>query len=360
MTIMNKKDHIKEPLVSVLIPVFNEQRYIASCLDSVIAQTYDKAKIEVLLLDGMSTDETREIIGDYIREYPYIRLIDNPTRTAPTALNRGIKAARGGYLIRLDAHARYADDYIAKCVETLESSDAANVGGPITTLPGADTPIATAIALATSHPFGVGNSHFRTSREASYVDTVPFGAFKKDVFEKVGLFNRHLIRNQDIELNGRIRKKGLKILLSPEIKSFYYNRADLKGLWRQNFSNGMWNILTQAVSGGTLSIRHYVPLFFVASIFLGIISSQLHWTGGVFFAAVTASYVAANLYFSLKLAMKNRAGLMPYLFAPFVTLHFSYGLGSMWGLIKVRSWKRGLAKDDIPAGGDKAVDICKP
>ncbi len=357
---MNKKSSSKKPLVSVIIPVFNEQRYIASCLDSVIAQSYDKELMEVLVLDGMSADDTRDIIGDYARRHPYIRLIDNPTRTAPTALNRGIKASCGRYIIRLDAHARYADDYISKCVETLEGSDAANVGGPITTLPGAHTPVAAAIALATSHPFGVGNSHFRTSRERRYVDTVPFGAFKREVFEKAGLYNEHLIRNQDIELNYRLRRRGMKILLSPDIKSFYYNRASLSGLWRQNFANGMWNILTHAVSESPLSIRHYVPLFFVASLALGIVFSQVHPIGRLFFAAVMASYAAANLYFSIKLGMQKRPRLIPYISAAFAALHFSYGIGSMWGLIRVRGWKRGLKKDVTGTKSDNEVDICNP
>jgi len=244
-------------------------------------------------------------------------------------------------------------------VDTLENSDADNVGGPITTLPGADTPVAEAIAIATSHAFGVGNSHFRTSRERRYVDTVPFGAFKREVFEKVGLFNCHLIRNQDIELNCRIRKKGLKILLSPEIKSFYYNRADLAGLWRQNFANGMWNILTHALSGSSLSIRHYVPLIFVASLATGIIIMPFHWAGGVFFAAVAAPYMTANLYFSFKLGLKNKPGLIPYIAATFVTLHFSYGLGSMWGLLKMGRWKRGLAKTNTCGDRENEVNICK-
>ncbi|MFQ5354765.1 MAG: glycosyltransferase family 2 protein [Thermodesulfobacteriota bacterium] len=356
---MNNKAAAGDPVVTVIIPVFNEERYIASCLDSVMGQTYDKAAMEVLILDGMSTDDTRKIVGEYAREYPYIRLIENPTRTAPTALNRGIEAAKGSYIIRLDAHARYADDYISKCVETLESSDASNVGGPITTLPGADTAMAEAIAIATSHAFGVGNSYFRTSQETRYVDTVPFGAFKKDVFKKVGLFNRHLIRNQDIELNGRIRKNGMKILLSPEIRSFYYNRPTLAGLWRQNFANGMWNILTPAVSGTPLSIRHYVPLIFVLSLVLGIIFSQVHLAGAVFFAAVAISYLAANLFFSFKLGIKKRAALIPFISAAFTALHFSYGLGSMWGLIKVKSWKRGLVNDDTLGERDNEVDICK-
>jgi len=178
----------------------------------------------------------------------------------------------------LDAHTYYDKNYISKCVETLNQVDAHNVGGPIETLPGDDTLKAKAIALATSHPFGVGNSKFRTSCEAQYVDTVPFGAFRREVFEKIGLFNEHLPRNQDIELNNRISKFGWKIYLNPDIKSYYYNRGTLKGLWKQNFINGQWNIFTHALTNNPLSIRHYIPFIFVASITVGIFLALLELT----------------------------------------------------------------------------------
>ncbi len=331
-------------MVSVIVPVRNEEKYIAECMESILSQSYPKEDLEVLLVDGQSEDNTRKIISSYCERYPYIRLLDNPYRTAPRALNTGIKASRGNIIIRLDAHTYYDKDYIARCVETLndEKIDACNVGGPIVTLPGDGTLTAKAIALATSHPFGVGNSKFRTSCEPRYVDTVPFGAFKREIFDEVGLFNEYLLRNQDVELNSRIRKSGKRIYLSPGIKSFYYNRPDLKALWRQNFNNGMWNIFTNALSKGSLSIRHFIPLIFVLSLIGSALMILINPAGYLLTAFVLISYLAANIFFSLKICRRNGLKLLPALVLSFAALHFSYGLGSVWGLVRVRGWTRAL------------------
>jgi GT2 family glycosyltransferase len=223
----------------------------------------------------------------------------------------------------------------------LEKVDAVNVGGPIVTLPGDNTIKAKAIALATSHPFGVGNSKFRTSNnKAQYVDTVPFGAFKRVIFDKVGLFNERLPRNQDIEFNLRIKKGGGKIFLNPEIKSFYYNRSSLKKLWRQNFINGMWNIFTHALSKNPLSLRHYIPFIFVLSLIVSFLLMFAHPIGILLFGIISATYMTANIFFSFKIGSKHDWRLIPGLIMAFSTLHFSYGLGSLWGLLMVKKWKK--------------------
>lgn len=325
--------------VSIIIPIRNEEKYIAKCIDSIITQTYPKESLEILLVDGQSEDNTKKIIENYAKKYPYIRVLENPKRIVPVALNIGIKASKGDIIIRLDAHTYYDRDYIYKCVETLEKVDAVNVGGPIVTLPGDKTTKAKAIALATSHPFGVGNSKFRTSNKPQYVDTLAFGAFRKEVFDRVGLFNEKLIRNQDIEFNSRIRKWGGKIFLSPEIKSYYYNQSTLKGLWRQNFKNGMWNIFTQALSKNPLSLRHYIPFAFVLSLMVGFLFMFIHPVGKLLFGLILMSYMTANIFFSLKIGFKNDLKLIPALIIAFSALHFSYGLGSLWGLFKVRKWR---------------------
>ena len=331
------------PTVSVIVPVRNEERYIAKCMDSILSQSYPKDDLEVLLVDGRSSDNTRDIISSYCGRYPFIRLLDNPLKTAPNALNAGIRASRGRIIIRLDAHTYYDRDYILRCVETLndEKIGACNVGGPIVTLPGGETPVAKAIAIATSHPFGVGNSKFRTSCEPQYVDTVPFGAFKREIFDEVGLFNEHLVRNQDVELNSRIRKAGKRIYLSPEIKSFYYNRPNLKALWRQNFNNGMWNIFTSALSKRSLSIRHFIPLIFVLSLAASALLMLITPMGYFLTALVLTSYLAASFFFSLRIC-RGAGRLIPFLVLSFATLHFSYGLGSVWGILRVRGWTRTL------------------
>lgn len=335
-------DKFADMNVAVLIPVRNEERYIKGCLDSVLAQSYPKKYMEVFVIDGLSNDATRKIIMDYSRSHPYIKLLDNPFKIVPKALNIGINASKGDIIIRLDAHAYYENDYIEKCVKVLKNSDAVNVGGPIVTLPGDNTRTAKAIALAISHPFGVGNSKFRTSVEQQYVDTVPFGAFKRSIFDKVGLFNEHLIRNQDVELNSRIRKSGKKIFLTPEVKSFYYSRPTLSALWSQNFKNGMWNIFTSALSKKSLSLRHFIPLIFILSIIVSIIAMALHPAGYALAGLVVLSYLFANVFFSMKLSAKNGISLLPGIMLSFGTLHFSYGFGSLWGLLRVSGWKKTL------------------
>ena len=250
-------------IISTIIPCREEESFIGKCLDSIVRQDYPKDLTEIFVVDGMSTDKTREIIDKYTSMYPYVNLLNNSKGVVPTALNIGIKKAKGEYIIRMDAHTEYAYDYVSKCVEWLNKTGVENVGGPIISKPGSDTLVARAIALATSNVFGVGNSKFRTSLNSGYVDTVTFGAWPKRVFEEIGLFDERLIRNQDIELNARIRKAGGKIFLTPEIKSYYYCREDLKGLWKQNFQNGKWVIYTKAVTPCCLSWRHFIPLLFV-------------------------------------------------------------------------------------------------
>jgi len=320
--------------VTVIIPIRNEERYIKKCIDSVIAQTYPKDKMEVFLVDGMSEDNTRELIMEYTKKYPFIKLLDNPKKIVPVALNVGIKNAKGDVIIRMDAHTYYAEDYIEKCVETLKQIDAVNVGGPIVTLPGADTAVAKAIALVTSHPFGVGNSKFRISNKAEYVDTVPFGAFRKEIFKKIGLFDERLIRNQDIEYNLRIWKNGGKVYLHPDIKSFYYNKATLMALCQHNFKNGLWNILTHKLCITSLSLRHYIPLFFILSIIMSLVFSIFSNYGIYLLFTILISYTILSILSSIQIFIKEKsfcAFLTPVVF---LSLHLSYGFGSLYGILK--------------------------
>ena len=201
MKIYNKVGHEKHK-VSIIIPCRNEEKYIGKCLESIIKQAYPKDKIEILIIDGMSEDNTRGIIERYIKKYQYIKLINNSKRIVPTALNIGIKRAMGDIIIRIDVHSSYPCDYIEKIVLWIEKSKADNVGGILIVKPGAETVIAKAIASVLSHPFGVGNALFRIGiKNPQYVDTVPLGAYKRTVFDKIGLFDEDLVRNQDDEFN---------------------------------------------------------------------------------------------------------------------------------------------------------------
>ncbi len=355
------------PFVSVIIPARNEESHISKCLESIIGQDYPKDKFEIIIIDGQSQDETiqqiKKLSGNVTPKNrgmessshmageneeinrPDIRVIENPKLIQSVGLNIGIQEARGDYIIRMDAHTVYTADYISKCVEWLDKTGAHNVGGPIESLHGDETILARTIALASSSVFGVGNSKFRTSRKADYVDTVTFGAWPKTVFKKVGLFDERLVRNQDIEHNARIRKKGGSIFMTPEIKSYYYCRRTLKDLWKQNFGNGKWVIYTKLIAPYCLSWRHFTPLIFVASLIVtGLIAivgrqfdlNKLYVLCSLLFATIVASYTFSSLFFSARLSFKKGYKYIFILPIIFSTLHFSYGLGSIWGLLTLK------------------------
>jgi len=204
--------------VTVIVPCRNERRYIAACLDSILATAYPADRLEVLVVDGASDDGTRDAVRAYAAREPRVRLLDNPRRSAPAALNLGIRAARGEIIARMDAHVVYPPHYLPVLVEALLETGADNVGCPIVTLPADESATARAIACALSHPFGVGNSRFRIgSAVRREVDTVPFGCFRRDVFDRVGLFDEELIRNQDDEFNFRLIRSGGRVLLVPDV-----------------------------------------------------------------------------------------------------------------------------------------------
>ena len=322
--------------VSIIIPIFNEERYISKCLESIVSQDFPIENLEILLVDGKSTDNTKKIIESYMQNYPVIRILCNPDRITPKSMNIGIKAAKGKFIIVTSAHAKLMHNYVSKCIETFNSIDADNVGGNIITQPGKSALIAEAISFATSNIFGVGNSKFRISNKAGYVDTVAFGAFKKKVFNKIGLFNERLIRNQDIEFNSRIIKNDGKIYLNPEIKSYYYNRSNVHELCKQNFQNGRWNIYTMLLSPGSLSVRHFVPFLFLFSLLFASFVSCFLMVGKIVLISVLISYFSLSIIFSFKIGIKNNLKLIPILPLVFFLLHISYGLGSFWGFLTIK------------------------
>jgi len=319
---MKANDH---SLVTVIIPVRNEGRYIRECLDSIVGQDYPPDKLEILLVDGLSEDGTREIIQQYQMRHKAIRLIDNVKKIVPVALNLGINQAKGEYIIRMDAHSKYPQDYISKCIEYAIKTGAENVGGVWETV--GEGYVGEAIAGALSSKFGVGNAKYRTEHYEGFVDTVPFGCFHKDVFARVGMFNEKLVRNQDIEFNSRIRRAGGKIFLMPQIKSFYYCRGDLVDLWKQNFSNGYWNIKTIRENPHSLSMRHFIPLIFLVSLLTT-------WMLRPLWLIIMAAYLLVNIYFSLKISFEKGLRYIFSLPVVFACLHLSYGAGSLLALVR--------------------------
>jgi glycosyltransferase involved in cell wall biosynthesis len=312
-----------DTFVTVIVPCRNEKRYIEACLDSILANDYPKDKLEILVVDGMSDDKTRAIIERYAMSYAFIRLLDNPRKITPCALNIGIKNARGDIIIRADAHSKYARDYIKKCVEFLNKTGADSVGGPMRAV-GTDY-ISNAIAFVHNSPFGLGGGKFHNEKWEGEVDTPYLECWPRRVFDKVGLFDERLIRNQDIEFDSRIRKSGGKLLLSPEIKSYYYCRSNLVSLVGQNFKNGLWSIKTIKITPGSLSLRHFVPLLFV----LGLFTS---WIIPPIWFAIIGSYILCSTYFSLRIGIKSGFKYIFIVSVIFLILHLSYGLGSLVGI----------------------------
>ncbi len=325
------------PMVSVIIPCRNEAQSIGRCLASVLASEYPPDRLEVIVADGMSRDGTRKRVDRYAARDRRVRRIDNPARTTPHGLNRAIAAARGDLILRLDAHAGIAPDYIARAVRNIELWGADCVGGAMRTVPAGSGVFAEAIRIGLSQPFGVGNARFRTgSDQPLFVDTVFGACWRREVFEWIGCFDERLERSQDIEFSGRLRRAGGKILMSPEMQIDYYARATLGSFWRQNWSNGMWAILPFAhVSGIAVRWRHLAPLALVL-VLAGSIAAAL-WTGNGWPAgSVAALYTAANLTASMQAAWKERSPAlalrMPVVFA---SLHLAYGLGSLWGCARL-------------------------
>lgn len=318
-------------IVSIVMPVYNEERYIESCIASLLQQDFPKKQMEWIFVDGGSSDDTVPIIKHYMNKHPeLIKLYDNPNKTVPYAMNIGIKASVGKYIIRLDAHSEYAKDYISKCVYYLENTDADNVGGVVETK--GKGYMGKAIALMLSSKFGVGNSQFRTNGKGGYVDTVPFGAFRREVFEKYGLYNEKLTRNQDNELNYRIRKNGGKIYMAKDIKVTYYCRDTIKGIARMAIKNGKWNVITMKMCPGAMGVRHFVPLVFLLSLITLPLLSIFIKSFIYLVLCEIALYVLLDLIYSIKAVKEVKQ--IPLLFILFPIFHLSYGFGSLIGLRK--------------------------
>ncbi len=308
------------PSVSVIIAARNEEKFISKCLDSIISNTYPEDMLEVLVVDGMSSDRTREITEGYARKYPFIKILKNKNKYTPHAFNIGIKNAKGEIILIGGAHAVYEKEYISKCVRYLNEYDADNVGGALKTVPSNNSIIAGAIADCLSSSFGAGGSVFRLgSKKPQWVDTVFGGCYKKEVFERIGLFNENLLGSHDMEFNLRLKKAGGKILLAPDIIAYYYPSSALAGFFSHNIEDGIWAVLPLKFIRQPLKLRHYIPLFFILTLPLSI------WP-----------YIPANLFFSMKTALEKKD--IRYFFAMpavFLARHIGYGFGSLLGIFKL-------------------------
>ncbi len=318
-------------LVSIICPIYNEIRFVEKCIDSILHQDYPIEAMELLLVDGMSTDGTRDVIAKYAKKYTWIHLLDNPHHTAPYAMNIGIRAAKGEYICRIDAHSIFSTNYVSTLLNALQTlPNAANVGAVCKTLPANESRKAQAIALACSNPLGVGNSTFRISTvmRPTRVDTVPFGFWRKSIFDEIGLFDEELTRNQDDELNARITMHGGYIYLVPTISTAYYSRENIAKVSKMFYQYGLYKPLVNKKIKRPVTIRQFVPFAFVLGLIIGLPLAFINTLCCWIYLCCIALYI--TLICSIGLRYKNA-----YLPLVFCCIHVSYGWGYIRGLLKL-------------------------
>ena len=324
----------EQPFVSVIMPIRNEGSAIAQSLGAVLSQDYPHDRLEVLIADGMSTDQTREIVGRLRLAHPdvAVQVLDNPAGIVPTGFNKALRASRGEVVVRVDGHTVIARDYVRECVAALARSGADNVGGAM--VASSERSFGRAAALATSCPFGVGGARFHYSRREEWVDTVYLGCWRKAIFDRIGGFDEEMVRNQDDEFNYRLASAGGRVLLSPRIQSVYFNRTSIRRLWRQYFQYGYWKVRVMQKHPAQIRARHFAPACFVAA--LGAAAVAALWIPGGWRAVVLlgGAYLVADLCASVWAARKGEWRLVPLLGIVFPTMHAAYGSGFWTGLFR--------------------------
>jgi len=338
MTITSIEGSPSPPYVTVIMPIRNEAGFIERSLGAALTQEYPHGQLEVLIADGMSTDGTRDVIDRLAKANSTVsvKVVDNPEKIVPTGINRALALANGNVIIRVDGHTIIAPDYVRQCVNLLQSSGADNVGGRMVAV--SEGRFGRAVALATNSPFAVGGARFHFSDREEWVDTVYMGAWPREVFDRVGLFDEEQVRNQDDEFNYRLLSHGGKILLSPRIKSIYYNRSTPRSLWRQYFQYGYWKVRVMQKAPRQMRLRHFAPPLFIAillsSLLIAPFSVMASWVLGL----SLGSYLIANLGISMLAGGRGDLNLLLTLPLCFATIHFAWGTGFLVGLL--RFWNR--------------------
>lgn len=318
--------------VSIIVPVLNEKKYIKEFIESVLRQDFDKNFMEVLLIDGISKDGTRDIIKNYCKKYDFIKILDNIKKDIPNALNIGVKNAQGKYIIRMDAHTYYYPDYISNCIEKIQTGNYQNVGGP--TVVGYKNRMQKIIAEAHYSPFALGGGKNHNINYEGLADTVQFGTFEKDYLLKMGLYDENIKFAEDDDLNFKIIENGGKIFITPKIKFIYYPRDNLISLFIQYFKYGMWKIAVIKKHKKPARISHLVPICFVIFLvffpIISIFSKHVYFfTLGVLFL-----YIFLDLIFSFKKnSLYNFFDKLILFFTHFI-IHISYGIGNIYGIFK--------------------------
>ncbi len=322
----------QHPFVSVVIPMRNEQASIGECLESVLAQDYPAGKLEVLVVDGDSTDESAAVVRGFEESSGgRVRLLFNPARIVPPGLNLAIREARGVIIARVDGHTRVAPDYVRQGVETLQRTGAANAGGAMTAVGGGV--LGDAIARVTSSRFGVG-SYFHFGNEEREVDTVYLGMWPRAVFAKIGLFDEELVRNQDDELNYRLRKAGGRIVLNPDMHSRYQNRQSFRHLAKQYFQYGMYKVRVLQKHPRQMSWRHFVPPVFVLGLSMVAVLAPFCAPAAIVGGAVMAAYIVVIGLLAANLSGRDGVRAWAAAWAGFAIIHFSWGAGFVIGVVR--------------------------
>ena len=327
------------PLVSIIIPCYNERNTIRLLLEAIYQQSYSRPDMEVIIADGLSEDGTRTEVAKFRELHPdlQIRLVDNPRRNIPAALNKGLDVATGLYVIRLDAHSMPAPDYVEQCVADLECDKGDNVGGVWEIRPGGNGWIARSIAVAASHPLGVGDASYRYTSKARLVDTVTFGAYRREIFEQVGRFNENLLTNEDYEFNVRIRQQGGRIWLDPAIRSTYFARPNLGALARQYWRYGYWKMRMLRKYPATIRWRQFLPPLFMASLLILAISAVFLKVARYVLGFEVFIYASVIFIGSMVLAWKNKNfSQMVGIPLAVATMHICWGTGFLWSMITSR------------------------
>lgn len=321
--------------VSVVVPCYNEEQTIELLLEAVYRQTYPRAQMEIILADGQSTDRTREKIQQFHATHPElaVRLLENPRRFIPTGVNLAIRAAAGDYIVRLDAHSVPEETYIQRSIDHLKAGDGENVGGLWIIQPGKSGWMAQSIALAAGHPLGAGDARYRYSTIAGEVDTVPFGAFNRNLFERIGYYDETLLSNEDYEFNARIRANGGKIFFDPAIRTQYFARQTLSDLGKQYWRYGYWKWRMLRRFPGTLRWRQALPPVFVLGITLLLVLSIWFTPARILLAAGIGLYLALLVGASLSSARRHKElRLLLGIPLAIATMHFSWGSGFIWSI----------------------------
>jgi succinoglycan biosynthesis protein ExoA len=330
-------------LISVIIPCYNEQTRIRGLLESLSIQTYPHDKIEILIADGFSTDRTREEIIAFSEACPDLKIIiiDNPKRTIPAGLNHAIRSSQGDIIVRIDAHSKPYPDYIERCVDALTNGMCENVGGIWEIVPGKNTWIASSIAKAASLPLAVGDALYRHATRPAYVETVPFGSFKRELIALIGFFNESLLTNEDYEFNTRIRESGGRIWLDPKIRSQYFARSNLLDLSKQYWRYGYWKWKMLRKFPKTLRWRQALPPIFVVSLLIASIISFYNNPFWILLICEILLYFLILIVGSINTSIKNKnPKLLVGIPLAISTMHISWGLGFLWSMIIIIPFRK--------------------